>query len=520
LPEAVPLPPMTPREQLATELTENLEMLDVLKMSKADKLELAQRLNDQRKELLGELGVAVDDDSPRAAARKKIARRRVPWLTNLSEDGQQSGRLVFYLRPGLTRVGRDTPARARMAPSSDVATPRGSPDVATADAGDSAQQGDGSEDEPRYIVLHSRAIRPLHARLRSLAQLDGSHAITIFAEPGGAVFVNGAFLSPSASEGVLLRHNDRVVLGSHHIFVFQEPSMPTKGKVGEAESEGGTSKDPATLGSTWQDAIRELEEHGSVEAKALMFQAYAADELGSVVDAASGAELFSASGAFELLYRADVAALGLAAAALNQQLSRLLKLALVGISALVALAELWAALGAAASLFDIVLALEMAALSALLIGGVLSLRPLLVPIPTLSRSSTLVFLESLTGAFIASRATDSYGRLLGSSLFALSALHAAWLLPDTRALYSRAAASLLPYLPLDRTPAEPPAYMRLDEPVVDLEAAQPVPPPLSAFSPPPVLVREGESPGFNPHVHEPYVVPNTNPSPGTMKMST
>ena len=169
----------------------------------------------------------------------------------------------------------------------------------------------------------------------------------------------------------------------------------------------------------------------------------------------------------------------------------------------------------------------------LLIAGLLSLRPLLVPIPTLSRSSTLVFLASLTGAFEASRATGGFGRLFGSLLFLLAAVHALWLMPQARAFYAQAIAALLPYLPGDPTPAAPPPYIRLDEPVVDLEAALHEPPPLSSMSPPPIALRGeaavgGEaagggvhgSGGFNPYEHEPFVAPGTNPSPGTKKMST
>ena len=152
----------------------------------------------------------------------------------------------------------DTPARARLAPYSVVATPRGGGEVA-----EPAERGDGSDEEPRYIVLHSRAIRPSHARLRSEPRVNGSHSISLFAEPGGVVFVNGAFVSPT-SAGVVLAHGDRVVFGSHHVFVYQEPSVTGKGSVKAAEDDaaGGTIKDPATLGSTWQEAIKELESHG------------------------------------------------------------------------------------------------------------------------------------------------------------------------------------------------------------------------------------------------------------------
>mmetsp|Transcript_28381 Transcript_28381/g.73040 ORF Transcript_28381/g.73040 Transcript_28381/m.73040 type:complete len:161 (-) Transcript_28381:232-714(-) len=160
----------------------------------------------------------------------------------------------------------------------------------------------------------------------------------------------------------------------------------------------------------------------------------------------------------------------------------------------------------------------MAALGLLTIGGLLSLRPLLVPVPTLSASSTLVFLESLTGAFEASRAADSFGGFAGSLLFLLAALHALWLAPQARSLYARVAAAARRYLPLE--PALPaPPYARLDEPAVDLEAPPTEPLPLSAMSPPPVAVAASDSP-FNPYEHEPFVASGTNPSPGTMKMST
>eukprot|EP00966_Prymnesium_polylepis_P014123 326075-Prymnesium_polylepis.1 len=80
-------------------------MLDVLQMSKEDKVRLAQQLNDQRKELLSELGVAVDDDSPRAAAKKKIQRRQVPWA-------HPTGRTDPHPNPTTTR--RVPPAKKKI----------------------------------------------------------------------------------------------------------------------------------------------------------------------------------------------------------------------------------------------------------------------------------------------------------------------------------------------------------------------------------------------------------------------
>ncbi|KAL1507447.1 hypothetical protein AB1Y20_008284 [Prymnesium parvum] len=474
----------SPRDQVG-ELAENLEMLNVLKMSREDKLKLAQQLNDQRKELLSELGVAVDNDSPRAAIEKKQQlRRQLPWLANLSDDPQQSGRLVFFLQPGVTHVGRDTPP------------PRGE-----------------AAAEARHIVLHSRAIRPRHARLHSAAARGAAPRVRLFAEPGAAVFVNGTFVAAAGKEGgVWLRHGDRVVLGSHHVFVYQEPACGggrQGGKQGvDADDEG--HKDGASLGSTWHEAIEELQRNGSVQAKALMFQAFAADELGSLVDAASGAELFSDCGAFEVLRRADLGTLGADAAALR--MSRGLRWAVLLASSMVALWVLFDAFARAASLFDAILCLEVAFLGGLLVGGLLSLRPLLVVVPTMTQSSTLVFLESLVGAFAASHAADAVGRFVGTVLFSLSGFHALWLWPHGRLVFSRAAANML-----HRWRAPPSAHLfsRLDD-AKDPETAVARQEPYLCLPPAHVATRED---GFNPYDDTPFIAPNSHLSPGTKMLS-
>lgn len=164
-------------------------------------------------------------------------------------------------------------------------------------------------------------------------------------------------------------------------------------------------------------------------------------------------------------------------------------------------------------LLEAILSLQMAALGGLLVGGLLSVRPLLVIVPTLTHSSTLVFLESLSGTFEASRAKGGLGLVGGMVLFCLAAIHALWLVPRVRSISAHGIAAVL-----SRPIGQERVYASLKEEST-AEASVPniaKPIPTYSFPPPPVKVTKNK---FDPNHHDPYIRPNSMPSPTTMLLS-
>ena len=161
-----------------------------------------------------------------------LPRRPAPFLTNLSADPQQTGKLVFYLKAGFTHIGREMAPEAALAPAVDAPTPRAAGSAKPKPQATAVGSAAPVVGAAHCIVLNSNAIRPRHARVH-----NANGVCSISPEVGAAVFINGKLLGSgwhadarvrgadesgdddgevelgSTSQGYVLEHGDRVILG-------------------------------------------------------------------------------------------------------------------------------------------------------------------------------------------------------------------------------------------------------------------------------------------------------------------
>jgi chromosome segregation ATPase len=186
-------------EQLRVQLAESESMMKQLNVSWEDKLRATKELMAKLAKARKQMGLAVTVD------------KKLPCLINLNEDRVMSEVLVYYLRAGETRAGS-----ASTAPSLDAVV---------------------GEEEPEegWIFLGGVGIGSHHC---TFVNQNGQVAI----DP---VVVGGAFVNgKKISERTWLSHGDRVVLGAHHVFRFNDPA--------------GASAAVKTGAIDWNFALREL----------------------------------------------------------------------------------------------------------------------------------------------------------------------------------------------------------------------------------------------------------------------
>ncbi len=177
-------------EELREQLLQSESMVAQLKLSWEDKLRATKELMDKQAQARKQMGIAVKVD------------KSLPCLINLNEDRMMSEVLMYYLRPGETLVGNSAGA---------------------------AEDG--------HIALCGVGIAAQHCRFHND---QGRVAIEPLAQ--GGAFLNGR----RVEERTTLCHGDRVVLGAHHVFRFNDPE-------GGAHA-GGHAGDAID----WNFALREL----------------------------------------------------------------------------------------------------------------------------------------------------------------------------------------------------------------------------------------------------------------------
>ena len=149
-------------------------------MSREEKLNLAQRLKEQRSALFAELG--IDSKPPPLPSHVPM-----PHLVALAEPTELAAEpLTYYFRQGLTWIGSDLPQGARLAPMEDEVAPHGP----LARLPSTRQLLASAREPSRHIVLTMPNILPKHARVvRSTSSALPSssaagHSTTIYAQPG------------------------------------------------------------------------------------------------------------------------------------------------------------------------------------------------------------------------------------------------------------------------------------------------------------------------------------------------
>ncbi|KAI9016320.1 hypothetical protein CLU79DRAFT_764454 [Phycomyces nitens] len=189
------------QKEILDQLQSSERLLANLNETWEEKLKKTEEIQKERENTLEELGIAVHRNTVGVYAPKKV-----PHLVNLNEDPLMSECLMYQLKPGKTRVGRN----------------------------ESKSPGD--------IRLTGSSIQDDHC---TLVNINGT--VTIHPNPKSVTMVNGLRIE----EPKRLKSGYRIILGGFHIFRFNHPEEVRRERdlqkiVHERNRAGGTAS-PCTL---------------------------------------------------------------------------------------------------------------------------------------------------------------------------------------------------------------------------------------------------------------------------------
>ncbi|KAI7852557.1 hypothetical protein BDC45DRAFT_443497 [Circinella umbellata] len=161
------------QQQIVEQLKSSEKLLENLNETWEDKLKKTEEIQVERERALEELGITVYKSNVGVYTPKKM-----PHLVNLSEDPLMSECLVYQLKPGKTRVGKentDTPAEIRLS---------------------------GSNIQEEHCVFENE-----------------NGTVTLHPNEGSLIMVNGMRIA----EPRRLKSSFRILLGDYHSFRFNNP---------------------------------------------------------------------------------------------------------------------------------------------------------------------------------------------------------------------------------------------------------------------------------------------------------
>ncbi|KAI9318181.1 hypothetical protein BX666DRAFT_2026588 [Dichotomocladium elegans] len=161
------------RQQIVDQLQTSEKLLANLNETWEEKLKRTEEIHIEREKALEELGIAVHKNNVGVYAPKKM-----PHLVNLNEDPLMSECLMYQIKLGITKVGRE--------------------------------DSDGQPD----IRLSGTNIQDDHCYFENV-----NGVVTIHPSTGSVTMVNGMRIS----EPRRLRSGYRIILGDYHIFRFNHP---------------------------------------------------------------------------------------------------------------------------------------------------------------------------------------------------------------------------------------------------------------------------------------------------------
>uniref|UniRef100_A0A8C7WJR3 plus-end-directed kinesin ATPase n=1 Tax=Oncorhynchus mykiss TaxID=8022 RepID=A0A8C7WJR3_ONCMY len=178
-----------------------------------EKLRRTEDIRMQREALLAEMGVAMREDGGTVGV---FSPKKTPHLVNLNEDPLMSECLLYYIKDGTTKVGRED-ARSR-----------------------------------QDIVLSGHFIQDEHCTFSSTTG-------NVFLEPceGAEIYVNGKLVTMPT----LLRSGNRIIMGKSHVFRFNDPEQARQER--ERTPFAETPVEPVD----WAFAQRELLEKQGIDMK-------------------------------------------------------------------------------------------------------------------------------------------------------------------------------------------------------------------------------------------------------------
>ncbi|XP_060775772.1 kinesin-like protein KIF1A [Neoarius graeffei] len=208
-------------EEAIERLKETEKIIAELNETWEEKLRRTEAIRMEREALLAEMGVAMREDGGTVGV---FSPKKTPHLVNLNEDPLMSECLLYYIKDGITRVGRE----------------------------DAMTRQD--------IVLSGHFIKDEHCIFTSSAGPMGE----VILEPceGAETYVNGK----KVIEPTVLRSGNRIIMGKSHVFRFNHPEQARQER--ERTPCAETPAEPVD----WAFAQRELLEKQGIDMKQEMDQ--------------------------------------------------------------------------------------------------------------------------------------------------------------------------------------------------------------------------------------------------------
>ncbi|KAM9342849.1 kinesin-like protein KIF1B isoform 5-T5 [Pholidichthys leucotaenia] len=205
-------------EEAIERLKESEKIIAELNETWEEKLRKTEAIRMEREALLAEMGVAIREDGGTLGV---FSPKKTPHLVNLNEDPLMSECLLYYIKDGITRVGR-------------------------ADA-----------ERRQDIVLSGAHIKEEHCFFRSERNANGDVIVLLVPCEGAETYVNGK----RVEDAIQLRSGNRIIMGKNHVFRFNHPEQA------RAEREKTPSAETPVEPVDWTFAQRELLEKQGIDMK-------------------------------------------------------------------------------------------------------------------------------------------------------------------------------------------------------------------------------------------------------------
>nr|XP_046156955.1 kinesin-like protein KIF1A isoform X8 [Oncorhynchus gorbuscha] len=210
-------------EQAIERLKETEKIIAELNETWEEKLRRTEAIRMEREALLAEMGVAMREDGGTVGV---FSPKKTPHLVNLNEDPLMSECLLYYIKDGITRVGRV----------------------------DASSRQD--------IVLSGHFIKDEHGTFTSTTGPMGEIAVTLEPCEGAETYVNGK----RVTEATVLKSGNRIILGKSHVFRFNHPEQARQ------ERERTPCAETPVEPMDWAYAQRELLDKQGIDMKQEMDQ--------------------------------------------------------------------------------------------------------------------------------------------------------------------------------------------------------------------------------------------------------
>uniref|UniRef100_A0A672N198 plus-end-directed kinesin ATPase n=1 Tax=Sinocyclocheilus grahami TaxID=75366 RepID=A0A672N198_SINGR len=210
-------------EEAIERLKETEKIIAELNETWEEKLRRTEAIRMEREALLAEMGVAMREDGGTVGV---FSPKKTPHLVNLNEDPLMSECLLYYIKDGITKVGRE----------------------------DASSRQD--------IVLSGHFIKDEHCIFTSTTNASGEGAVIMEPCEEAETYVNGK----RVTEPTILRSGNRIIMGKSHVFRFNDPEQARQ------ERERTPCADTPVEPVDWAFAQRELLDKQGIDMKQEMEQ--------------------------------------------------------------------------------------------------------------------------------------------------------------------------------------------------------------------------------------------------------